>query len=104
MHAHVSLIKKSINRFDARIRNQYGNNRNGVIIILCIGVKLNQLKSNENVISTPRENNCPGIATRYAAGRIYISDALFLIICRDINIHSVREFVYSVFSVTQHHL
>lgn len=38
------------------------SDRNSVIIILCIGVKLNQLKPNENVIPAPWENNCPGIA------------------------------------------
>lgn len=47
--------------------------RNGVIIILCIGVKLNQLKPNENVIPAPWENNCPGIAG--LRQRAYISGA-----------------------------
>lgn len=54
------------------------NGHNGVIVILCIAVKLNRLKSNENVIpAAPRENNCPGIAAlRRASGRIY-SDARY---------------------------
>ena len=72
----INCLKERLKHFDARGRLESAwIDRNDVIIILCIGVKLNQLKPNENVIPAPWENNCPGIAG--LRQRAYISSARY---------------------------